>query len=152
MQNLSNKVKTIRAHAPVGAGASDVTDSKVIDTQGYEGVRFIVGFGAITGGAATSVKAQQAVAKTSDTALTAGADLEGTGITVADDADSKLVVLDIFRPRERYVQVHVLRATQNSVVDLVVAELYGARKLPVAQDSAEVSGQEVHTSPAEGTA
>lgn len=151
MQHLTNKVKTIRVHAPVAAGATDITDSAVVDMANYEGVRFIVGFGAIVAGAATSVKVQQATAKTSDTALTSGADLLGSGVTVLDSEDNTLVVSDIIRPRERFVQVHVLRATQNATVDLIVAELYGARKLPVTQD-ATVSHAETHASPAEGTA
>lgn len=149
--NLTNKVKTIRAHAPVAAGSSDITDATVIDMQGYEGVRFIVGFGAITSGAATSIDVQQAAAKTSDTALTSGADLEGSKITVADTDDNTLVITDILKPRERYVQVQVQRATQNAVVDLIIAELYGAHKLPVTKDTT-VSTQEMHQSPAEGTA
>lgn len=149
--NLTNKVKTIRAHAPVAAGATNVTDSAVIDMQGYEGCRFIVGFGAIVSGAATSVKVQQATAKTSDTALTSGADLEGTGVTVADTDDNTMVIIDVYQPRERYLQVHILRATQNATVDLVIAEQYGAKKLPITKD-ATVSSQEIHASPAEGTA
>jgi hypothetical protein len=151
MQYLTNKVLTIRAHAPVAAGSTNVTDSTVIDMQDYEGVRFIIGFGAITSGAATSIAVQQAVAKSSATALTSGADLLGSGITVADDDDNKLVITDILKPRERYVQVHILRATQNAVVDLVIAEVYGAKKLPVTQDTT-VASSETHASPAEGTA
>jgi len=151
MQHLTNKVKTIRIHAPAAAGATDITDSSVIDMQNYEAVRFIVGFGAIVAGAVTSVKVQQATAKTSDTALTSGADLLGSGITVADSDDNTLVITDIIKPQERYVQPHVLRATQNATVDLIIAELYGARKLPVTKD-ATVSKQETHVSPAEGTA
>ena len=149
--HLSDNVKSIRIHAPVAAGATDITDSSVVDTQGFEGVRFIVGFGAITAGAATSVKVQQATAKTSDTALTSGADLLGSSITVADPADNTLVITDIFKPQERYVQPHVLRATQNAVVDLIIAELYGPRVEPVSLD-ATVSTLEKHASPAEGTA
>lgn len=151
MQHLTNKVKTIRVHAPVAAGATDVTDCAVVDMANYEGVRFIVGFGAIVSGAATSIDVQQATAKTSDTALTSGADLLGSKITVADTDDNTLVITDIIRPRERYVQVQVQRATQNATVDLIIAELYGARKLPVTKD-ATVSQQETHASPAEGTA
>ena len=149
--HLSDEVKTIRVHAPVAAGATDITDATVIDMQGYEAVRFIVGFGAITGGAATSVKVQQAQAKSSDTALTSGADLVGSGITVLDSADNTLVITDIWHPQERYVQPHVLRATQNAVVDLIIAELYKAAKEPVTQD-ATVSSLEKHNSPDEGTA
>lgn len=149
--NLSNKVVTSVNHAPIAAGTSNVTDCEVVDTAGYEGVRFLVGFGAITSGAVTSVKAQQAAAQTSATALTSGADLAGTGITVADTDDNKIVILDVYRPQERYVQLHILRATQNAVVDFVVAELYGARKLPVTQDT-DVATLEIHASPDEGTA
>lgn len=151
MHNLTNKVLTEIAHAPVAAGSSDVTDCKVIDMQNFEGVRFIVGFGAITAGAVTSINAKQADAKSSATALTNGQDLEGTKVTVADDGDSKLVILDVYRPAKRYVQLLIKRATQNAVVDLAIAEKYGAHKLPVTQD-ADVHAAEVHASPAEGTA
>lgn len=151
MKNLTYKLLTRIGRAPVAAGATNITDCEVIDTQGYEGARVIVGFGTITAGAVTSVKMQQATAKTSDTALTAGADLEGSSITVADTDDNKCVIIDVFRPRERYLQPHILRATQNSVVDFVVYELYGAKKLPVVKD-ADVATQELHASPAEGTA
>lgn len=148
---LTNKVETLIAHAPVAAGATDVTDCAVIDMQGYEGVRFIVGFGTITSGAATSIRAKQAAAASSATALTNGADMEGTGITVPDDGDNKIYILDIYKPRERYVQLLIKRASQNAVVDFAIAEKYGARKLPVATH-ANVAGQEIHISPAEGTA
>ncbi len=148
---LTRKVETQIVHAPVAAGSADVTDCDVIDMQNFEGCRFIVGFGTITSGAATSVKVQQATAKTSDTALTSGADLEGSGITVADTDDNKAVIIDIFKPRERYLQLRILRATQNAVVDFAVAEKYGARKLPVTKH-ADIATQEIHISPAEGTA
>ncbi len=149
--NLSRKISTQIAHAPVAAGSSDVTDCNVVDMQGYDGCRFIVGFGAITANAVTSIKVQQAAVKASDTALTSGADLEGTSITVADDGDNKIYIIDIFKPRERYLQLRILRATQNAVVDFAIAERYGARKLPVTAH-ADVGGGENHVSPAEGTA
>lgn len=149
--NLSNKVVTSINHAPIAAGSSDVTDCEVVDMAGYEGARFIVQFGAITSGAATSLKVQQAAAQTSSTALTSGADLEGSSITVGDTDDSKLFIIDVYKPRERYLQLHILRATQNAVVDAVLVEQYGAKKLPVTQN-ADVDTVEIHASPAEGTA
>lgn len=148
---LTNKVKTLRLDDPTVAGASDITDTLVVDMLGFEGCRFMVGFGAITSGAATSIKVQQATAKSTDTALTSGADLEGSSVVVADTDDSKMVIQDIFKPRERYLQVHILRATQNSVVEFVIAEQYNTRKLPVTKDSS-VATQELKVSPAEGTA
>lgn len=151
MQSLTNKVKTIRLHDAVAAGTSDVTDCSVVDMQGYSGVRFLVGFGAITSGAVTSIKVQEAAAKTSATALTSGQDIAGSGITVADTDDNTVVISDIIRPQKRYLQPYIDRGTQNAVVDFVLAELYGPMKLPVTQD-ATVSHSEVAASPAEGTA
>lgn len=151
MQNLTNKIQTIIAHAPVAAGTSNITDCVVIDTQGYEGLRFIVGFGTITSSAVTSLKAQQSEVKASATSLTNGADLAGTGITVADTDDNKIFIMDIYRPAERYVQLFINRGIANAVVDFAIAELYGARKLPVPASS-DVAQQELNVSPAEGTA
>lgn len=150
-QQLTNKVKTQISNLAAAAASTDITDGFVIDTAGYEGCRFIVQFGTITSGAATSIKVQQAAAVTSTTALTSGADLLGTGITVGDTDDNKLFIIDVYRPRERYLQLHILRATQNAVVNFAIAELYNARVLPVVKH-ADVDTQELWASPAEGTA
>ena len=149
--NLSNGIKTIRMEADdstflVAAGSADIL-SEYVDTAGFEGVRFVIGFGAITSGAATSVKIKQC-----DTSGGSYADLEGTSITVADTNDNDVAIIDVYRPRERYLKVATLRATQNSAVDFLIAELYGARKVPTTEDSATVISREVHSSPAEGTA
>lgn len=144
--SLTNKVLTVRAKAPVAAGQTAQTSSW-IDTAGYEGIRFIVGMGSITSGAATSAKVQQST----DSGGSGAADLEGTSITIADTGDNKLYILEVVRPRERYLACVVSRATQDSVIDLIIAELYGPKKLPVTQD-ATVGSAEVAASPAEGTA
>lgn len=149
--NMSVGVKTLRLEVDDtnftgSAGTTDLT-SEYVDTQGYEGVRFICGFGAITSGAVTSTKVQQC-----DTSGGTYADLLGTAQTVADTDDSKIVITEIYKPRERYLKHVIDRGTQNAVVDFLIAELYGARKEPVTQSTAIVVGQEVHASPAEGTA
>lgn len=145
---LTQNVKTILAKTAVAAGATDITDATAIDTQGYEGVRFIFAFGVITAGAATSIAAA-GLATSNPVAGTD--DLVGTKITVADSDDDKLVVLDIHKPAQRFVRPFVKRATQNAVVNSIVAELYGPHKGPVTKD-ATVTLQELHVSPAVGTA
>lgn len=140
--------KVIRIMNGVVAGTSNQTSS-AIDMAGYEGVKIYTMFGAITSGAATSVKIQQS---SDDGSVDTYADLEGTSVTVADDDDNQVVVHDIYRPRERYLKAVVLRATQNSVIDGIVAVLYGARELPPTNDATTVVSREFHASPAEGTA
>lgn len=147
--HLSDKVKTIRVEAPAAAGTSTLTTDWV-DTQGFEGIRFITSFGTLTTSASpdTIVKAQQS----QDSGGSGAADLEGTSITIDEDADdNKLVIVDVWHPQERYVALVIDPGSANVVHDLTIAELYGASKEPVTQD-ATVSHLEKHNSPAEGTA
>ena len=146
---LTNEVKTILCKSAVAAGSSDITDATAVDTAGYEGVRFIFSFGAITGSAVTSV----AAASLATSAPTPGTDdIAGSSITVPDTADDKIFILDIYKPALRYVRPFVKRATQNAVLNSIIAELYGHSGLhPIAKD-ATVIAQELSVSPANGTA
>jgi len=146
MQNLSKDAKISRVSNAVAAGVTTVT-SDAIDMQGFESVTFVVAFGAIVAGAVTSVKVQQS---SDDGASDAYADLEATSVTVADDDDNGLVYIEVVRPRERYLKCLVLRATQNSTVDGIIAVQTCPRELPVTHATG-VEG-ETHVSPAEGTA
>jgi hypothetical protein len=149
--NLTPKVKTVRMEPDdstflVAAGSSDIL-SEYVDTAGYGGVRFLVGFGAITSGAATSIKVKQC-----DTSGGSYEDLAGTSQTVADTNDNKVFIVEITHPRERYLKVATLRATQNSAVDFLIAELFNhSGAIPITQHGTIVSN-EIFDAPAEGTA
>lgn len=145
--NLAKEVKVTRVMNAVAAGTTN-QESSTVDMQGYDGVMFMAAFGTITANAVTSVKAQQgALSNGSD-----GADLEGTAITVADDDDNQVAIIDIYRPQERYVRCAISRGTQNAVIDGVIAVQYKGRKFPTVHDTATVIAAETHNSPAEGTA
>jgi len=145
--NISKGAKLTRVINYTAAATSDVNGS-TIDMKGYDSVTFIVGFGTITAGAVTSVKVQQ----DSDSAMGSAADLAGTAITVADDDDNQLVMLEVNQPRERYVRCVVDRGTQNAVIDFGLALQSKASSEPVTHDSSTVVGSEFHQAPAEGTA
>lgn len=130
----------------VAGGTSDIETTEV-DMEGWESVMWICQFGAITGSAVTSVKAQQDTV----TGMGSAADLEGTGQTVADDDDDTAFVLNLVKPQERFVRLVVARATQNAVVESVVAIKYNGKAAPVTQ-GATIGGSETTVSPAEGTA
>lgn len=140
--NRIEQVSTVAA----GAAASTALTSSVVDTAGYDGVLFVVPFGPIVTGAVTSIKAQQ------DTVVGMGsaADIAGSNQTVADDADNRTFVIDIKRPRERFVQCVVSRATQNATVGAITAILYNSTLTPVSHGS--TVAVESFVSPAEGTA
>lgn len=51
------RLKADGTNYTAAAGASNI-NSEVLDTQGFDGVRFLVGWGAITSGGAQSIKVQ----------------------------------------------------------------------------------------------
>jgi hypothetical protein len=145
---LSNQVKTTLCKSAVAAGSTDITDATELDMANFEGVRFIVGFGAITAGAATSVGV---TGKDTAGGVPGTDDIAGSKQTIIDTDDDGVFIVDIFQPVQRYVRPFVKRATQNAVVNFIIAEQYGPRKLPATND-ATVHGQELWVSPAVGTA
>jgi len=145
---LTPNISTRLTKTTVAAGSTDITDALVTDMQNWEGVRYIFSFGAIVSGAATSVAA---CGKDTNSPTPGTDDLAGTKITVVDTADDTIVILDIFQPRHRYLRPFVKRATQNAVLNSIIEERYGPRKLPVTKDTT-VTDQKVMVSPALGTA
>ena len=145
---LNKAIKITRVMNAVAAGTT-VQTSSIIDMANYEGVQFIASLGALTATQVTSLKAQQgAAANMSD-----AADLLGTLVGPMADADSnKCLVLDIYKPAERYVRCLLNRATANAVIDGIVAIQYAPKKLPTSHDTTTVAFSESHASPAEGTA
>ncbi len=144
--NLGKDVKITTA-LDYASGTADRNGS-TLDMQNFEGVLMIVKFATIAAGATTSIKAQQGAA--SD--LSDAADLEGTGIAVAADDDNQVFIIDLYRPRERYVRLVVDKDGSNAVAESAIYVQYGPRKKPVTQNVADAVTYELHVSPAEGTA
>lgn len=153
MHNLTAVTKRIRLPLDttttyVGAAGTTTLTTEGVDTRGYQGVLLRVGFGTITAGAATSIKAAQS---TDDASTDAYSDILGSSQTVADDDDNQVFEIEIWKPGKRWVELIVLRATQNAVVDFMEAWLYGPHHAEPTQ-TAIIGGTERHVTPAEGTA
>jgi hypothetical protein len=125
MPNLARIVTAIRSVNATAAGVTAINGTHV-DMQGFDGVLFIMGVGALTAGQVTALKAQGGAAvNDSDQADLVGA----VSPNLADPDSNKLVFLDVYCPQQRYVRPVVLRATQNAVIDFVIAILYQGAKL-----------------------
>lgn len=145
---LLKDIEVREVGAPVAAASDTDDNSDRIDTQGYEGVLFVA---PIEDSAATGVatlKVEQNVAD-SDTGMAAlaGASAQAT-CAINDDLNGKLLVVDVFRPRERYVQAVRTSLTANVAFGTLIAILYGKRKLPVA-DHATIAASASVSAPAE---
>lgn len=148
MQNLLKDIKLTRVLNSVAAGTTNQTGS-TLDMSGWDGVTFIAMLGALTATQVTGIKAQQGQASN----MSDAADLQGTNVGPMADGDSnKCIVLDVYRPVERYVRCILIRGTANAVIDGVIAVQYRGRKSPVVQDTTTIALNEAWVSPPEGTA
>lgn len=143
INSLLRETKVTRVSASAAAAQTDVTSS-AIDTKGFEGCLFIVAMGTITSGAVTSAHVEQC-----DTSGGSYTELDGTEITIADDDDGKLVLIDVKQPAERYLKCVVDRATQDAVVDGIVAVQYAAKDIPTTHDSTTVGASGFDLTPDE---
>jgi hypothetical protein len=151
IKNLSAEAQVRTGLDFLAASASADRNGAIFDTSGFEGVLMIFKFADIGADAVTDVKAQQ----DTDPAGGAMADLEGTSIAVAHDDDDQIFIIDLVKPRERYVRGVVNKdaggATHVTNESLIYIG-YGARIEPVTQTLANEVTYERHVSPAEGTA
>lgn len=146
-RTLSDELKVTRVVNAVAAGTDDTTDGTILDMQGFRGVVFMAAFGTLSTGAVTDIRARGGdLANGSDMA-----DLEGTKVSIADDEDNQVLVLDISEPIHRYVRVRVTRRTANAVIDGVVALQYAPSKMPTT-NAASVAAAEIHVAPDQGDA
>lgn len=134
--------------APIAAGSLIDGNSDRIDTAGYEGVIFIAPItdSAATGVATITVEQNSADSDTGMAAIS-GATATAT-CAVNDDLNDQLLIVEVHRPRERYVQLVRTSATANIAYGNVTAILYGSRDKPVSDHSTVLDSASV-TSAAE---
>lgn len=130
--SLLSGVKITRVLVDTAAGKA-ATASDILDMSGFDGVLFIAKLGDVADTSVVTLAAQQNTANsTSGMATLSGSVTYTAG---ASDADDDLLVLDVHRPRERYVRAVLTSATANAEKNGIIAIQYGASKLPVTQGS-----------------
>ncbi len=119
------------------AGTGDTLTGTAIDTRGYRRIRFIAKFGAIVAGATCTFKVQGHV----NSAFGAATDITNATISVADDDDGQVAVIEVVNPSEalRFMRAAVVRAAQNITIDAIVCALTDGEQYPVTQDATLVS-------------
>ena len=136
--NLIKSTKWTVVEVAAVAGTSElVTD--VLDMSGYEGVMFVALTGDVTtasvltltvkGNSANSVSSPSPVTQKASDAFTAG----------ASDADSMVIMVDVYKPTLRYVFASLTRTAANAVVGGIIAIQYGANNKPTTQHASVIA-------------
>jgi hypothetical protein len=130
VHNLSPQVVTKVVNTGTAAGITTV-DLGTIDTSGFTGLRAVVLLGAIAATGVATLKAAHGEAADGSDAVA----LPTAVAAAADDDDNKSLILDIYKPRERYVKLTLERTTANTTVLGAIVELYNATHVPVTADA-----------------
>lgn len=131
MKNLLNNALPAWLAAAVAAGSSIDNDSAIIDMAGYEGVVFITTIeDSVDTGVAAMTAEQNSVNSGTGMAALAGAVATLTS-AANDDLNGKLLMLDVYRPKERYLRVNRTSATANIAYGPVIAIRYSGKKMPI---------------------
>lgn len=149
MNILSEEIKITQLvdESEGAAGDTDI-DGDTLDMDGFEGVMFVAVMGTITATAVTAMLVEQG----EESDMSDAEELAGTQITIEDDDDEEVFVIDIYRPTDRYIRPVIERGTANAVVQTVLGIQYGARELPTELAVTDAVNYEAHVSPEEGTA
>ena len=147
--DLSSVAKVTTALDFLAVSAAVDRNGAGLDMAGFDGVLMIVKMADIAVGATTSIKAQQS----DDNGVTdAYSDLEDTGIAIAADDDDQVFIIDLVKPRKRWVRLLVDKDAANATNECALYVQYAARNHPVTQAVADEVTYERHVSPDEGVA
>lgn len=148
MLNFIKNFEISEVLAPISAASSTDSNSDIMDMAGWEGIVFIVPItDSVATGVATITAQQNTVNSDIGMAALSGASATATCV-VNDDLNNQLLVLEVHKPRERYVQIAVTSATANIAFGNGIAIRYRNRKLPIT-DASTVLDATIVRSPAE---
>jgi len=136
--NLSKEIKVTVVKAAAAAAQTElVTD--VLDMSGYDGVLFIALTGDVTDTSVLTLtaKANSANSVSSPTPITQAATDAFTAS--ATTADSKALMVDVYKPTLPYVFASLTRTTADAIVGGIIAIQYGASNKPTSQAASVIA-------------
>lgn len=135
--NLSKSIKVTVVEAAAAAAQTELV-SDVLDMTGYDGVMFIALTGDVTSTSVLTLtaKGNSANSVSSPTPVTQNA---ATFTAGASDADSKVLLVDVYDPALRYIFASLTRTTADAVVGGIIAIQYSADYRPTTQDATVIA-------------
>jgi hypothetical protein len=121
------------------AAAQTLLTTDIVDMQGFDSVAFVAILGDVTDTSVLTLKGF--VNDTNDTNTPVELANPVTFTADATNADNKLLILELHKPRDRYVYATLARGTANAAVNGILAILFNSRERPVAQDAVVIASR-----------
>ena len=133
--NLSKNVKVTQALGYFAAGTTKRT-SAIIDMANYEGVMFVVGLGTIIENGTLDAYCEENTSNTTVGMARIPASTVALTVTAGMAAKtSSCILVDVYQPKEQFVQCNITPATSNAVILGIVAIQYKGKNKPSVQDA-----------------
>lgn len=133
MHNLLKGVKISVLKAPTAAANNTAAFGTGVDMQGFEGVMFVCPItDCVNTGVGTLSAHQNSANSSSGAAAISGASAAATS-GADDDLNDKALVVDVFKPTDRYVLPKIVSATANIAFGNIIAIQYEAGAKPTTQ-------------------
>lgn len=123
----------------VAASAQTLLTTAVVDMRGFDSVVFVAHLGDVADTSVLTLTGQ--TGEESDGSDAADLALPVTFTADASSGDNNLLVLDLHKPRQRYVRATLGRGVANAAVSGVVAILYNSSQRPVVEDVSVVASR-----------
>lgn len=147
-EQLTRNNQIAEVLAPISLASNTDSNSDRLDMSGWEGVVFITPItDSVDTGVATLTIEQNTLDSDSGMAALSGAVATATD-SGGDALNNTLLIVDVYKPVERYVQGVVTSATANIAFGTTTAIRYRSRKGPIT-DHASVQAIARAVSPAE---
>ena len=138
--NLSKSIK-LTVVAALAVAAQTALNSDVLDMQGFDGVMFIALLGDVDSTCVLTLTAKGNTANSISSPTPSALGATDAFTASATTADSKVLLVDIFRPLQRYVFANLTRTTANAAVGGIIAIQYKAGFKPTTQDATVIASK-----------
>jgi len=119
--------------APIALASNTDSNTDIIDTHGYAGLTFITPITDSVDTGVVTMTIEQSEAN-ADGAMAALSGATATATSAAnDDLNNTLLIVEIDKPQERYVQAVLTTATANIALGNTIVILHGPKKMPVSE-------------------
>jgi hypothetical protein len=151
MNLLKNSKYTVMTRGDTGLAATNVDSSVLVDMSGWDGIQFIASIVEVTAGASTtavSLLPRHATSNNATSLTDLGSTAAAGDATVSTGDVQKALIVDVYRPLQRYMSVSVDKAgAGTSQIGPVIAVQYKGKKTPVTQSTTYVYSSKQAVSP-----
>jgi hypothetical protein len=132
--NLLTDTKVLKLFDYQAVSQTNITTAEEVDMEGFETCLFIVTLGTMVNGSELELTIYQG-----DTSGALSESDATSGTVTSDGTDDTQILLEVVKPKYRYLEPQLTISTQDAVVENIIAVVGGPREQATDQEDAVIS-------------